>query len=79
MNRKNKDLQREKLQELLRKIRREKGIRQKEMAKKLGVPQSFISKYETGDRQLDVLELRQVCRALSISLEDFVRKLEESI
>lgn len=71
--------QRAKLQELLRRVRREKGIRQIELAEKLGVPQSFVSKYESGDRQLDILELREVCRAAGITLEEFVRKLEESL
>jgi transcriptional regulator with XRE-family HTH domain len=71
--------QREKLHELLRRIRQEKGIRQVELAEKLGVPQSFISKYESGDRALDILELRQICKAIGISLEEFVRKLEERL
>ncbi len=71
------DAQHEKLQELLRRIRQDKGIRQIELAEKLGVPQSFVSKYESGDRRLDILELRRVCRAVGISLEEFIRKLEE--
>ncbi len=79
MKKTNKDLQREKLEELLKRIRQDKGIRQVELAEKLGVPQSFISKYESGDRRLDILELRQVCEAVGISLQEFIQKLEESL
>ena len=71
--------QQKKLQELLKRIRAEKGIRQIELAEKLGVPQSFISKYEAGDRRLDILELREVCQAAGVTLQEFIRKLEESL
>jgi transcriptional regulator with XRE-family HTH domain len=67
----------EKLQMLLRQIRREADLSQVELAHKLGLPQSFVSKYELGERRLDVLEIRQICKAVGLSLEDFVRKLEE--
>ena len=77
MRKTNKDLQREKLQELLKRIRQDKGVRQIELAEKLGVPQSFISKYESGHRQLDILELRQICQAIGISLQEFIQKLED--
>ena len=79
MKRSNKEIQREKLLGLLKRIRQDKGIRQVDLARKLGVPQSFISKYESGDRRLDILELRQVCDAVAISLEEFIRELEESL
>ena len=42
-------------------------------------PQSYVSKYESGERRLDLLELRQVCNALDISLEAFIRRLESAI
>ena len=67
------------LRSLLRQARRQAGLRQVDLAKRLGQPQSFVSKYETGERRLDVLELRQVCSALGIGLTDFVRRLEESL
>lgn len=73
------ETQREKLYALLKKIRQDKGIRQVELAERLGVPQSFVSKYESGDRRLDVLELRQVCIAMGISLEKFIHELENSL
>jgi transcriptional regulator with XRE-family HTH domain len=73
------DSEQKKLLELLKRIRQDKGIRQVELAEKLGVPQSFISKYESGDRRLDILELRQVCKAVGITLQELIRKLEESL
>ena len=71
--------QREKFIALLRDIRQKKGIRQAELAERLGVPQSFVSKYEAGDRQLDIIELRRICELLGISFGDFVQQLEEKI
>lgn len=62
---------------LLKNARVEAGFTQVQLAKKLGEPQSFVSKYESGERRIDVLELRQVCRACGVSLLDFVRLLEE--
>jgi len=79
MKRSIKISQSKKLQELLRRIRLDKGIRQIELAELLGVPQSFVSKYEAGDRRLDILELREVCQATGVTLQEFIRKLEESL
>ncbi len=64
--------------ELLRKIRTEAGLRQVDLAKRLRQPQSFVSKYESGERRLDLLELREVCLAVGLSLSDFVKQLEDS-
>ena len=69
---------RERLQVLLRQVRREAGLRQFDVAERLGHPQSFVSKYENGERRLDLIELGKVCDALGISLQDFIRRLEES-
>src|SRR6266545_52922 len=71
--------QREKFLLLLKDIRQKKGIRQVDLAEQLDVPQSFISKYESGDRQLDILELRRICELLGITLNDFVQQLEKNI
>lgn len=75
----NETRQREQLLLLLKELRQKSAIRQVDMAKLLNVPQSFVSKYESGTRQLDILELRQICKILGISLNDFVKKLEERI
>lgn len=64
---------------LLREIRIDAGLRQEDLAKALGMPQSVVSKYESGERRLDLLELRQVCRATGIDLKDFVARLEKAL
>lgn len=66
----------EALQALLRQTRQKAGLTQRQMAKKLGTLQAIVSNYETGERRLDVLELRQVCEALGVSLPDFMDALE---
>jgi transcriptional regulator with XRE-family HTH domain len=67
------------LLELLRKVRIDRGLRQQELAERLGRPQSFVSKYESGERRLDLVELKFVCQALGVSLCDFVRRFEEQV
>lgn len=64
---------------LLREVRVEAGLRQEDLAKVLRMPQSVVSKYESGERRLDILELRQVCDAIGITLKDFVARLERSL
>lgn len=67
------------LQALLRQFRQEAGLTQTQLAKRLGQPQSLVSKYESGERRLDVLELRQVCQAVGTTLEEFVATLEKTL
>ncbi|MFT5290601.1 MAG: DNA-binding XRE family transcriptional regulator [Planctomycetota bacterium] len=62
--------------QLLRTVREEKGLTQVGLADTLGKPQSFISKIESGERRLDLVELREVCRALGITLTTFVERFE---
>lgn len=64
------------LLELLRQVRNEAGLRQVDLAKKLHQPQSFVSKYESGERRLDLLELNQVCKACGILLVKFVERFD---
>jgi transcriptional regulator with XRE-family HTH domain len=63
---------------LLREIRQERGLRQEDVAAALGVPQSVVSKYESGERRLDLLELDDVCRAIGIRLVEFVKRYERA-
>lgn len=65
--------------QLLRQTRTKAELTQTQLAKKLEVQQSFVSKYESGERRLDVLELRRVCAALNLSLAEFVRRLDNEI
>ena len=56
----------------LRVARRGKDVTQGELARRLGKSQSYISKIETGERRVDVVELLVICEALGISLEAVV-------
>lgn len=62
---------------LLRQVRVDAGLRQVDLAERLGQPQSFVSKYESGERRLDLLELEQICNAVGISLSNFIRSFEK--
>jgi len=64
---------------LLRKARREAGMTQVELAEALGQSQSFVSKCERGERRLDIIQLRTVCRTLGVNLADFVHQLEKEL
>ena len=63
------------LQRLLAEARLGRGFTQTEVARKLGVPQSFVSKYERGERRLDVIELWQILQALEMDIYDVLEPL----
>jgi len=63
---------------LLRKLRKEAEMRQVDLAAKLNQPQSFVSKYESGERRLDVVEVEAICQAIGISLATFARRFQET-
>ena len=67
------------LQALLKELRVNSGLRQVDLADRLGSQQSFVSKYESGERRLDILELRTVCRALGVGMNEFVTRLEDRL
>ncbi|HEX5889670.1 MAG TPA: helix-turn-helix transcriptional regulator, partial [Pyrinomonadaceae bacterium] len=50
--------------ELLREVRVRSKLTQTEVARRLGLPQSYVSKYETGERRLDFVETLFVCEVL---------------
>jgi ribosome-binding protein aMBF1 (putative translation factor) len=64
---------------LLRELRIGAGLTQAELAARLQRDQTLISKIETGERRLDILELREICQAIGISLEKFIRRLEKAL
>ena len=55
--------------------RKRAGLSQAQLAIKLSRPQSFVSKFERGERRLDVVEFERVARALGIEPLRFLRKL----
>jgi transcriptional regulator with XRE-family HTH domain len=61
---------------LLRQLRKENDITQGQLAKAIGVKQAFVSKYETGERRLDFLDLVAICDVIGISVISFVERFE---
>ena len=54
----------------LRNVRKTKGISQETLGKLLGKEQTFVSKVETCEQRLDVIEATRWCAALGIRLQD---------
>lgn len=67
---------RERIASSLRELRVAQGLRQTDVAQALGEPQSYVSRYESSEQRLDLVDLRKICSALGISLLDFIRKVE---
>lgn len=65
--------------DLLRDVREKAGLRQEDVAEKLGVLQTFVSKIETSDRRLDIIELRDMCAVYEVELKEFLDMLEERL
>ena len=61
---------------ILVQARRDAGLTQVALAKKLGRPQSFVSKFERGERRLDVIEFLEVARALSLDPPRIIADLD---
>jgi transcriptional regulator with XRE-family HTH domain len=64
---------------LLKAERENADVTQVELAKRLKETQSEISKFERGERRLDVVQLRRWCQALGVGLSDFVKSYENSL
>lgn len=64
---------------LLKKQRKAAGLTQVECSRALERPQSFMSDVENGTRRLDIVQLRDLCKVLGISLCEFVQELEKAI
>jgi transcriptional regulator with XRE-family HTH domain len=63
----------------LRAARKEAGLTQAQLAERLQEAQSFVSNCERGERRLDVIELREFCKAIGISLPEFTARLDRAI
>lgn len=61
---------------LLIEARRAAGLTQVDLASKLSRPQSFVSKYERGERRLDLIEFLEVADALGVQPTQVIKRLE---
>ncbi len=60
--------------EMLTETRLRQGMLQSDVAEKLGKNQSFVSKYERGERRLDLPEFLELADALNINVTEFVKE-----
>lgn len=65
----------QRLRELLVAGRIDAGLTQEEVAARLNRPQSFVSKYESGERRLDVVELIEVGEAIGLDVRGLIETL----
>jgi transcriptional regulator with XRE-family HTH domain len=55
------------------------GLKQSDVAAKLGVPASYLSKIENGTRRLDVIELIRIAEAMDVDPAKLVSRLQEEM
>lgn len=61
--------------ELLIEARRDAGLSQEALAERLGRPQSYVSKCESGTRRMDVIEFLEIVEAINANPITFIKKL----
>ncbi len=54
--------------------RKKQGLTQAEVAAKLGKPQSFVARSETGERRIDIIELKAFAGLYNKKIDWFLRK-----
>ncbi len=64
---------------LLAQARERAGFKQSDVAARLGLPASYLSKIENGTRRLDVIELTQIAEAIQTDPADIVRELAKAL
>lgn len=66
------------LRQLLVEARERAGLTQTQVAQQLQRAQSFVSKYELGERKLDVIDFVNVCVCLDVDPGDILRQVIRS-
>lgn len=64
---------------LLKSARKEAGITQAELALTLGKPQSYVSKFERGERSIDLVEFLQIVRAIGSDAHRIIDLVNETV
>ena len=65
--------------ECLKAFRVQSKMTQQELAYNLNCSQAYISKYEQGQKRLDIIEIRDICACLGVTLSVFVEEFESRI
>jgi transcriptional regulator with XRE-family HTH domain len=61
--------------ELMIRARKAAGLTQHQLARRLRRPQSFVAKYEGGERRVDVVEFIEICKAIEADPNKFLKVL----
>ncbi len=59
--------------------RRQKGLSQRDLAERLGKPRSFVSKIESRERRIDVVEFIAIAIALRMTPEDLLHSVMSAL
>jgi len=57
----------------LRKARKEAGLKQIDVARKLKRPQSYISRVESGEYRVDVMEMKKFAKLYKKKIDYFIK------
>ena len=66
----------DRFRQMLVQARKQSGLTQIQLAKRLSRPQSFVSKVERGERRLDVVEFLEVAKALGADAFSLLKALD---
>ena len=58
-------------QQAIQRVRKRARLTQANLSQKLAKPQSYVSKYENGERRLDYLEVKKICVCCNITIAEF--------
>ncbi|HEB3531231.1 TPA: helix-turn-helix transcriptional regulator [Burkholderia cenocepacia] len=65
--------------ELLTELRKQRGWLQQDVADKLDRTQTFVSKYESGARRIDLVELLDILRVLEADPHEFIDRFHAKV
>jgi transcriptional regulator with XRE-family HTH domain len=64
---------------LLREARLKAGLSQEQLGQRVGLSQLLVSRSESGDRKIDVLELRAMCRAMDVPFVELMQNVDSAL
>jgi transcriptional regulator with XRE-family HTH domain len=66
----------QRLLNLLVQARKQANLTQQKLAEALGRPQSFVSKFESGERRIDIVEFLTISRVIGVDPHALIRQVE---
>ena len=73
------DERRRVLMVLMKSYREQKSITQIELASRLDKPQSYISKFESGERRLDFVEVLEICEVIGVAPAQLIADYQDAL